>query len=107
MKTLAILCVLSLSSCGLVSDLQQVAKDGKEMVAEFKQVYADAKVAADTNNDGKTTGSEWGAWIAGGGGVALLGLLLKVLGLAKQTDELYDKHNENKVAIASNTKAVG
>lgn len=104
MNKLLLLCVLFLPSCGLIGDLQKVAADGKELISEFKDVYAEAKVSADVDKNGKTSSSEWLTWLLGGGAgtalAALIALFKKTASVQAQTDDLYDKHNENKVAIA-------
>lgn len=96
--TLALLlAIFLLSSCTLVSSMEKLVDDAKATVAEVKSIAAatkdqivEAKAAADTNHDGKTTGSEWATWAAGGGLVTLLGAIVKLFSLQKQTNEIYD-----------------
>ena len=98
MKLTFLFLVCFLASCSLVSKVEGLVDDAKVLVAKADKKYAEveakyqeAKAAADTNADGKTSSSEWIAWLAGGGLTTLLGFLgIKANSLQKQTDQLYD-----------------
>lgn len=104
MKALPLVAValLTLASCSLVDTAKvtlQKANEtldaGKQLVAEGKAAYVEAKAAADKDGDGKTSVSEWLAYLAllagvGGAGGAKMALNARAK-TQKELDELYDE----------------
>lgn len=63
----------SLKTAELAVELQGVAKAATTSLDEAKVTYVAAKAEADTDGDGKTSGSEWLMWLIGLGGVGGVG----------------------------------
>lgn len=103
MRWLLITCALALfTSCGMVRDAQEAVADIKAGVAELKTQLAEAASAADTDKSGDTSLPEWLAWLAAGGGGALLLTLRRLFGAVAEQDakrsaaakELHGRVNE-------------
>lgn len=95
MGKVAIVLLLGLcSSCGALKSLEHAAEDIKNVAAEFKT----AKVAADTNQDGRTSLAEWmaylGALLGGVGAVGAATARRRAHHVEAEVDQLYDATHE-------------
>lgn len=76
LAALVVLVAMSASSCSLYTKGRELIDDGRALVGEVKQIYAQAKADADTDGNGRTSKTEWFEWAAGGGLAALITAIL-------------------------------
>lgn len=105
---LLLLCVLFLPACSVMRSLESAGQsarllidEGTSLVKEARAEITAAKVAADTDKDGKTSGSEWLAYLLGGGSsTGVLALLVRNMMSDKRKSKNEAETREAKQEIA-------
>ncbi len=89
MKTIA-LGLLLLTGCSYVDKIKAITEDLQVVSAQVR-VVMDSVKSADVDHDGKLSAEELGAWIAAGGGAAIIALWQAFRRIGKGDEEVKEK----------------